>query len=326
MDRRLVLLPLLALAGPLLSGCVAAAIPALAGSALVGKRVIDGDKSAEAPPAVAVAPAAPAAAPVTAPAPIPVVNPTPTPPPAPVVLPPAPVVAQPAPPPVPVPAPAPVASAAVADIAPPTPPQPLTTYPDPANPIPNDQIGFARFVRYTQASAIAARGGANLASAMLSDPVAIDGKRRRCSTGEQQVAVIDIDPRGGLFAPQANPQQQPGLALGLAVLREAGVEIAWLSDISTEQSGALRTALERSGLDPRGEDIISLRRDEGDTKQKRKDNLAGITCIVAIAGDERADFDERFKYLRSPEAGAELEPLIGDGWFLTAPLLGTQGQ
>ena len=108
--------------------------------------------------------------------------------------------------------------------------------------------------------------------------------------------------------------------------REAGLEIAWLSDMTTEQSRTLRTALERSGLDPRGEDIISLSRDAADSKQKRKDNLAGITCIVAIAGDERADFDERFKYLRSPEAGAELEPLIGDGWFMIAPLLGTQGR
>ena len=73
---------------------------------------------------------------------------------------------------------------------------------------------------------------------------------------------------------------------------------------------------------PRGQDIISLRRDEADTKQQRRDNLAGITCIVAIAGDERPDFDERFKYLRNPEAGAGIEPLIGDGWFLIEPLLG----
>jgi len=48
--------------------------------------------------------------------------------------------------------------------------------------------------------------------------------------------------------------------------------------------------------------------------------IAGITCIVDIAGDERADFDERFKYLRNPEAGAGLEPVIGDGWFLITSL------
>lgn len=171
-----------------------------------------------------------------------------------------------------------------------------------------------------------ASDGADLLSAVLSDPIALDGKRRRCAIGEQPVAVIDLDPKGGTFDPPANPVKQPSLSAGLALLRQAGVEIAWLSDLSTTQSGLLRTALEQSGLDPRGEDIISLRRDEDDTKQKRKDNLAGITCIVAIAGDERPDFDKRYKYLRSPEAGAGIEPLIGDGWFLIEPLFAAEGQ
>jgi hypothetical protein len=161
---------------------------------------------------------------------------------------------------------------------------------------------------------------------MLKDAIAIDGQRRRCAAGEQPVAVIDLDPKGGVFAPPAGPAQQPGLALGLAVLRDAGVVITWLSDLSVNQSGALRTALEQSGLDPRGEDIISLRREADDRKQQRKDNLAGITCIIAIAGDERADFDERFIYLRSPAAGAELEPIIGNGWFLIEPVFPEQSE
>lgn len=195
-------------------------------------------------------------------------------------------------------------------------------YPDPANPIGADRYSFARFVRHAQASALGAKGGAAPLSAMLSDPFAVDGKRRRCAVEEQQIAVIDLDPAGGFFAAPANPVADRGLALGLAVMREAGVEIAWLSDLSVNDSGVVRTALERSGLDPRGEDIISLRRDEADSRQKRRDNLAAIACIVAIAGDERSDFDERFKYLRNAEAGAGLEPVIGDGWFLIEPLLG----
>jgi hypothetical protein len=211
--------------------------------------------------------------------------------------------------------PPPVAPAAAAAV-------PMAAYPDPSKPLAPEQASFARFVRYSQASAMSARKGVELPSALLSDPVAVDGKRRRCMAGEQLVALIDLDPAGGMFAPSANPQPQPGLALGLAVLREVGVEIAWLTDLPVSQSGAVRSTLEAAGFDPRGQDIISLRRDENDTKQQRRDNLAGITCIVAIAGDERPDFDERFRYLRSPEAGAGLEPLIGDGWFLVAPLLG----
>lgn len=325
MDKRLVLLPLVMLAGASLSGCVAVAIPALAGSTMLGSRVLGKEDKPE--PAVA---AAPAPSPVASPPPAPVIKPAPvrtvTVAPgatiaAPVAA--APTAAPPAPAPVYVPPPpatvAPSASVAAAPIAV---PPPSSTYPDPDRPLTPGQATFARFVRYADASARGAKGGADLASAILSDPIALDGKRRRCAAGEQLVAVIDLDPAGGLFAPPATPEPQPGLALGLALLRNAGVEIAWLSDLSVSQSGALRAALETSGLDPRGQDIVSLRRDQSDTKAQRRNNLAGITCVIAIAGDERPDFDERFKYLRNPAAGAGIEPLIGDGWFLIEPLLG----
>lgn len=193
---------------------------------------------------------------------------------------------------------------------------------DAAQSTPPDQSGFGRFVRYTQAAARQAASGAEVPSAMLADPVALDGKRRRCAPGEKLVAIIDLDPAGRLFSPPANPVQRPGLVVGAAILRAEGVEIAWLSDVSTDQSGRLRTVLEQSGIDPRGQDIISLRRDEADRKDQRKASLGAIACIVAIAGDERSDFDLRFKYLRNPKAGTAIEALIGDGWFLVEPLLG----
>lgn len=313
------------LAGTSLSGCVAVAIPALAGSAVVGSRVIDGDGT-DAPATIA---AAPAPVPVAASSPMPAPAPTSTPAPglaaAPAPPPPPAAIARPTPMPVPMPGQgAPLAAPA------PTPPVPsgsalsgAQSYPDPANPITPGQYSFARFVRYSQAMALQAGAGEPQLSAVLSDPVALDGQRRQCAASEQQIALIDLDPAGGLFSPPANPSNQTGLALGLALLRNAGVEIAWLSDLPVEQSGAVRTALERSGLDPRGEDIIALRRDETNSKQERKQNLAGIACIIAIAGDERPDFDERFKYLRTPEAGAGLEPVIGNGWFLIEPLIGS---
>ncbi|MFM7376889.1 MAG: hypothetical protein ACKO1O_01960 [Erythrobacter sp.] len=325
MDKRLAALLALA-AGTGLSGCVAAVIPAIAGSTVFGSRVLDEDKPADqaATPTPAPTPAA-AAEPAPTHAPVPVervviVKLTPPP-----MAPSAPAPASTA---APTPAPAPVVAVAPAPlpaaVAAPSPANlgPLASYPDPARPIPEGQANFARFVRYGQASARQAMQGAELPSAILSDAIALDGKRRRCSVGEQLVAVIDLDPAGGTFAPPATAPKVPGLALGLAVLRDAGVEIAWLSDLSTTQSGALRTALEQSGLDPRGQDIISLRRDEGDPKDQRRANLAGIACIIAIAGDERTDFDTRFRYLRNPEAGAGIETLIGDGWFLIEPLLG----
>ncbi len=368
------LIPVLALASTALSGCVAVAIPVLAGSAMAGRQIV-GKEADTAPAQAAPAPTptptpAPAPAPVPAPRPTPAPTPTPTPTPTPVpaLAPkptPAPVpaptptptpapmpapMAAPAPRPTPAPAPVlapkpvtapsqppaapapagPVRSAPTAPAAPAPAPAsaappglpPATAYPDPARPLAAEQANFARFVRYAQVSARQGLGGAELPSAMLIDPVALDGKRRRCAVGEQLVAVIDLDPAGGVFVPPASPGKEPGLALGLAVMREAGVEIAWLSDLATDRSGSVRTALEQSGLDPRGQDIISLRREESDTKDQRKANLGAITCIVAIAGDERTDFDMRFKYLRNPEAGAGIETLIGDGWFLIEPLIG----
>lgn len=307
MNRRIVLLPLLALAGTSLSGCIAVAIPALAGSAMVGSRM-DGERpdnpapsrpvteaAAVVPvpaPSVTVAPAAPtsAAAPARTPAPaaaMPVAS-TPS-------------------------APATNAAAPASSVA--------TVLPGTAPVAPRaDRFGFAQFVRYGRGVAAVSAQASGPLSAMLADPIALDGMRTRCDAGEQPVAVVDLDPQGGLFVPPAAVEKNDGQALGLAVLREAGVQIAWISDLPVSQIGVVRSALGQSGLDPRGEDIVSLRRNPEDRKQTRRESLAATACIVAIAGDEKADFDERFAYLKNPEAGAAIETAIGDGWFLIDPL------
>jgi hypothetical protein len=43
-------------------------------------------------------------------------------------------------------------------------------------------------------------------------------------------------------------------------------------------------------------------------------------CTVAIAGDERSDFDELFDYLRNPGGAVGLYPMMGKGWFLVPSL------
>ncbi|ASJ89716.1 hypothetical protein [Porphyrobacter sp. CACIAM 03H1] len=296
--RNLVLLPLLALAGTALSGCVAVAIPALAGSALAGREIVgpgDEDDAARQAPSPAPAPA-PVAAPAPPRAPAPVAS--------------APAAASPAS----APAPAVVAAAPA--------PQPAAAENTPATDT-TRTTGFARLVRYGRAVSLSRGPETGMLSAMLSDPYALDGQRRRCAPGVQPVVLIDLDPAGGVFAVPATPARRQSTILGFAVLREARVVIAWISDLPVEQSGALRDALAQSGLDPRGEDIISLRRDED--KQTRRESLAATSCIIAIGGDERPDFDDRFRYLKTPEAGALLEPIIGDGWFFTDPLLTAEG-
>lgn len=314
MKRRIVLVPLLALASTSLSGCVAAAIPALAGAGMIGTR-IDGDGPGDTPRAAsAPAPEAPAAAAVRpAPDPEVIVAPSASPPP--------PVAA-----PAPAPAPAPMIAAAPAEVAAPVAPPVAAVAPvappvaPPSGAPRAEQLGFSQFVRYGRGVAAVSAGATGPLSAMLADPIALDGQRKRCAPGQQPVAVIDLDPAGGLFDPPADPERIPAAALGLAVLREAGVQIAWLSDLPVAQIGAVRTALEIAGLDLRGQDIVSLRRDPEDRKQARKESLAATSCIIAIAGDAKPDFDERFQYLRNPEAGAALETAIGDGWFLIDPI------
>jgi hypothetical protein len=294
MRRARALWPVLTLTGVALQGCVAAAIPAALGSALVGTR-IDGKEAGSRAPRV------------TTPTPPPAATPAPR-----VTI--APVV----------PAPDTTPSATMTRFPSFTPQEQAAFFA--AAPTGPNQTGFAQFVRFGRAGASAAASAPGALSAVLADPVALDGRRRRCDAQAQPVAVIDLDPVGGIFTPPANPAPQSGLALGLAVLREAGVAIVWRSDLLADGTGAVRTALEQAGLDPRGQDIVSLRRDPEDRKQARMDNLAGTACIIAIAGDERADFDDRYRYLRNPEAGAGLEPIIGDGWFLIEPVFPLQQQ
>lgn len=157
-------------------------------------------------------------------------------------------------------------------------------------------------------------------SALLADPVALDGERARCLADQPTSVLIDLDPAEGAFAPPARPAPLPEHGAVLASLREAGIIVGWISQNSVIETGAVRRALEQSGLDPSGGDVLLLIAGEDERKQSLRENFARSACIIAIAGDERADFDERFRYLRNPAAGAGLDRLIGDAWHLIRPL------
>ncbi len=300
----------LALAATALTGCVAAVIPVLAGGAIASRG--DGNKAVPTEASVS----APAASnlnetfdsvfpdPVPAPEPAPASEPAPA--------------AQPAPAQAPLPtdAPAPAPDNA-APVPPVDPALRLDTGSDPA---------FRALVGYARRLALGADAETPLLSAMLADPVETDGRRKLCTAGERLLVLIDLDPADGTFAPPARPATDAGRALGLSLLRDAGVLIAWISDNPPLAAIEIRSALEAAGLDPRGEDIIALRNDPAERKQTRRESLAQTACVIAIAGDERADFDERFRYLKDPSVGVGLEAVIGDGWFLIQPLLAPTAQ
>lgn len=188
---------------------------------------------------------------------------------------------------------------------------------------PADQ--FADFVRYAQSrslSALPQRPGSPepMVSAALADPSALDGRRRTCEA-TQRTVLIDVDTATQRFSPGAHLIEAPALARGLAGLRDEGFAIAWISEAPAAYAGDLRATLKASGLDPAGKDQILLMRYPDERKQTRRKELAASSCLIAIAGDERADFDELFDYLARPEAALGLELLIGDGWFLVPSLV-----
>lgn len=155
-------------------------------------------------------------------------------------------------------------------------------------------------------------------SALLSNPASLRPTLAECG-GNEPTVLIDLDPAGGEFMPPEQAIARPGVAEALAQLREEGLAIAWISGNSAAQAGGIRAALTRSGLDPESRDQIILMRYPGDRKQTRRAELASASCVLAIAGDTRSDFDELFDFLVNPEAALGLELMIGDGWFLVPP-------
>jgi hypothetical protein len=254
-----------------LNGCVAAAIPAIAGAAMARKELQEEEVNPEAAPQVQVTPAPdlPPAAPEPAPMPMPM--------------------------------PMPVLDTPV-EATQDTPYSLLITYVLREKATQRD----ARSPRY---------------SAILTNPSKLDGKRRTC-TSDNLAVLVDLDPYKASMAPEIAPEVPASLTKGLQSLRDNNVVIAWISQGTAAQAGDIRGALKRTGLDPESRDRLILMRYRGDRKQTRRDDLAKEMCLIAIAGDHRADFDELYDYLVKPEAAQLLEPIIGNGWFVVPPVLG----
>ncbi|MHA7820335.1 MAG: hypothetical protein ACX930_11875 [Erythrobacter sp.] len=198
---------------------------------------------------------------------------------------------------------------ATAPVPPPPAPRPLATG------------AFASLINY--ANRQQARSAESRASAVLADRASLMPTRAPCGDAEPTV-LIDLDPDGATFDPTNVPRAAPGLSGALAQMRAWGVKIAWISGNAQGQFGAIREALNRSGLDLDNSDQLLLMRYPEDRKQTRREDLAASSCLIAIAGDQRTDFDELFEYLLNPEAAAALDPLIENGWFLIPQPLNTE--
>lgn len=179
---------------------------------------------------------------------------------------------------------------------------------------------YSRFTAFARAQAAIPAAGADRRSAMLTDSGQLVPETRACSIHPAAV-LIDLDPAGDTLDTARPLAADPVLAASLAELRREGVEIGWISSRTADRAGAIRKALAGAGLDPEGRDQLVLLRFPEERKQTRREDFAKAHCVLAIAGDERADFDELFSYLRDPNAATPLDTLIDKGWFLVPPPL-----
>ena len=161
-------------------------------------------------------------------------------------------------------------------------------------------------------------------SALLKAPPSIEVPTRRDCPAPQPAVIIDLDGGSAPFAPERLVSTNGEIVEGLARLREAGVIVLWISQLPASRAGEVGRALRSSGLDPQGQDQLLLVRNDEDRKQILREEANKDVCIVAIAGDERSDFDELFDYLRNPGSAVGLYPMMGSGWFLVPSLDASQ--
>lgn len=136
-----------------------------------------------------------------------------------------------------------------------------------------------------------------------------------CS-GQPNAVMIDLDRKGGLLA-EDGLAADTGLLPALAVLRAKQIRIIWISGERQAELSSLRGRLEKAGLVPEGEDEILFPISARSRKQTLRLEAASRHCVLAMSGDERADFDELFDYLIDPGSAILLERQFGAGWFMT---------
>ena len=206
--------------------------------------------------------------------------------------------------------PAEPASPEVADIAESVPPAPAPpSAPTPVAAADNPYTALRDYALETLAD------GAPFASAQLADPTSLQPDRRSCD-GVAATVVLDLDPAEGVL-PLAGPVAvNAPLARVLTELRARGVTIAWITNRTATDAGAIRDRLVASGLDPEGLDSVFVERYPGETKQARRDALAQSHCVIALAGDERSDFDDLYNFIIDEADARPLDPMLGAGWFL----------
>lgn len=162
--------------------------------------------------------------------------------------------------------------------------------------------------------------GAKLPSALLVQPPDISEPKRAPCQAPVPAIVIDLDDGADTFVPDRLAPAPAEVAAGLARLRQASVVVLWITRLPASRAGEIARALRTAGFDPQGQDQLLLLRNAEDRKQALREDASKDVCVVAVAGDQRSDFDELYDYLRNPDTAFALDSMLDKGWFLVPSL------
>ncbi len=175
---------------------------------------------------------------------------------------------------------------------------------------------YRPFARHALSEAAKRERGRTANSAVLVERVSLaDPKAVPCAE-RPLAAVIDLDVAPGTPA-EMDIEPQSGFAWLLDIMRGAGIRIAWLADSDPDRMRPI-TDLLSEGETPvfRADQDLLMIGWPGVSKQDVRQRLAQSHCVVAIAGDRKADFDELYDYLRDESYAIRLEGYMDRGWFL----------
>lgn len=181
--------------------------------------------------------------------------------------------------------------------------------------------GYAAMAAFVMKAAERRPTGVARTSALLDQKSLVSLPRMVDCTDQRGALIIDLDIGEKPFDLTDPPSPAPGLAQYLRTIRGTGTAVLWLATLPESAGKDIATILKATGLDPLGIDHTLLLRREETRKQQILGRADADWCVLAVAGDRRADFDEVFDYLRNPDGpvALALEQHIGAGWFLVPP-------
>lgn len=182
---------------------------------------------------------------------------------------------------------------------------------------------YANFAAHALKQSARLEAGEGVESVVLIPQVDIFKPETMGCAGKPLAVAIDLDDTtGGDWMEAETLYRQNGLIEVLTSLRAAKISVIWLSDQPVAASEKISAILNEAGFSQsESDDFLFLDRGGEDRKQVRRWDAARNYCIVAMAGDDRADFDELYAYLRDPDGAITLENMFDNGWFLTPPPL-----